>query len=57
MHYVISSKGETPEFVMPKQIEDFIQVLKENGKKAAAYEYDKIKNELKNFVNLFAGSV
>jgi hypothetical protein len=43
MHYVISSKGETPEFVMPKQIEDFIQVLKENGKKAAAYEYDDKK--------------
>jgi len=40
---------ETPEFVMPKQIEDFIKVIKEKGKKAAANEFNRIINELKNF--------
>jgi uncharacterized protein Yka (UPF0111/DUF47 family) len=41
---------ETPEFI--GQIENFIKALREKGKKAAAYEYDKIKNELKNFEGL-----
>jgi hypothetical protein len=40
---------DTPEFVMPKRIEYFIQAIKEKGKKAAAYEYDKIKDELEDF--------
>lgn len=39
----------TPEFVMPEQIENFIKALKEKGKIAATYEYNKIKEELKNF--------
>lgn len=34
---------------MPKRIEYFIQAIKEKGKKAAAYEYDKIKDELEDF--------
>lgn len=38
---------DTPEFVMPKQIESFIKVIKEKCKKAAAFEYNKIKDELK----------
>lgn len=32
---------------MPKQIESFIKVIKEKCKKAAAFEYNKIKDELK----------
>ncbi len=34
---------------MPMQIENFINALREKGKKAAANEFNRMKNEMKNF--------